>query len=173
MLKKYRFLLFLLFLIYSLSANAHVQHYSNLNKIEFDIYRNNKHIGKHIFSFEKIENKTIVRSLIDFKISKLGVTLYKYNAEGLETYLDGNLVNFTSSTDQNGKKKYVNIKVQDDEYLIDGSSYKGSAPIEFLIGTWWNHSIVKAPAQISAVSGRVIKQKVTFLGKEKLNLDGK
>ena len=31
-----------------------------------------------------------------------------------------------------------------------------------MIGTWWNHSIVEAKAQISAVSGRIIKQKVTF-----------
>ena len=37
---------------------------------------------------------------------------------------------------------------------------------KFLLGTWWNHSIVKAPAQISAVSGIIIEQKVKFLGKE-------
>ena len=42
-----------------------------------------------------------------------------------------------------------------------------------MIGTWWNHSIVKAPAQISAVSGRIIKQKVTFLGKEDIIIGGK
>ena len=41
------------------------------------------------------------------------------------------------------------------------------------MGTWWNHGIVKAKAQISAVSGRIIKQKVTFLGKETLNIGGK
>ena len=33
-----------------------------------------------------------------------------------------------------------------------------------------NHSIVEANAQISAVSGRIIKQKVTFLGKETIKL---
>ena len=38
--------------------------------------------------------------------------------------------------------------------------------LNFLIGTWWNHDIVEAPAQISAVSGRIIKQKVKFLAKE-------
>ena len=42
-----------------------------------------------------------------------------------------------------------------------------------MLGTWWNHSIVNAKAQISAVSGRVIEQKVTFLGKETLNINGK
>ena len=40
------------------------------------------------------------------------------------------------------------------------------------MGTWWNHEIVQAKAQISAISGRIIEQKVTFIGKEKLNLYG-
>ena len=32
----------------------------------------------------------------------------------------------------------------------------------FIVGTWWNHEIVKAKAQISAISGRIIEQTVTF-----------
>ena len=46
-------------------------------------------------------------------------------------------------------------------------------PINYLLGTWWNHSIVESEAQISAVSGRIIKQKVTFLGKENLKIGDK
>ena len=53
----------------------------------------------------------------------------------------------------------------DDKYIIDGSSYKGDANKDYIIGTWWNHSIVNAKAQISAVSGRIIEQKVEFLNK--------
>ena len=44
---------------------------------------------------------------------------------------------------------------------------------DFIVGTWWNHEIVKAKAQISAISGRVIEQKVTFIGKEVLEIGGK
>ena len=58
-------------------------------------------------------------------------------------------------------------------FLIDGSSYKGKAPVDFLVGTWWNHEITQAKAQISAISGRIIEQKVVFLGKETINLNGK
>ena len=111
--------------------------------------------------------------LINFVIKKFGIVLYKYYAEGVEVYKDGKLVKFNSNTDQNKKKKYVNIIVKDDEYIIDGSSYKGKAPTNFLIGTWWNHGIVKAEAQISAVSGRIIKQKVKFLGKEMIKIGKK
>ena len=173
MCKIYKIIILLIFLSFPLSVNAHVQHYEDLNRIEFDIYRNNKHIGTHIFSFKKSGNKISVKSEINFMIKKFGIALYKYHAEGVEVYEDGELVKFNSNTNQNNKKKYVNIVIKDNEYIIDGSSFKGKVPTEYLIGTWWNHSIVKAKAQISAVSGRIIKQKVKFLGKEVINFGEK
>ena len=42
-----------------------------------------------------------------------------------------------------------------------------------IIGTWWNHEIVKKKAQISAVSGRIIEQKVVFKGKEDVKIGDK
>ena len=45
------------------------------------------------------------------------------------------------------------------------------SPKENLVGTWWNHEIIQTKAQISAVSGRIIDQKATFLGKEKITLN--
>ena len=167
------FLSIFLVLLFSFSSSAHVQHYDNLKRIEFDIYRNNKNIGKHIFSFKKKENQLEVESEINFEIKKLGIVLYKYHVKGTEYYKDGKLIKFNSKTDQNGKKKYVNLNLKDDELVIDGSSFKGKVPADYLLGTWWNHSIVKAQAQISAVSGRIIKQKVTFLGKEKIKFGEK
>ena len=169
----YKNIIFLLLIILPVTASAHVQHYDKLNKIEFDIYRNNKHIGKHIFSFKKSDNEIAVESEINFQIKKLGVVLYKYHVKGTEYYKDGKLIKFNSKTNQNGKEKYVNLKAEGKDLVIDGSSFKGKVSQEYLLGTWWNHSIVKAPAQISAVSGRIIKQKVTFLGKEEIKLGNK
>jgi hypothetical protein len=173
MYKTLKFAIALLIIFLPLNSKAHVNHYKDLNRIEFDIYRNNKLIGNHIFSFVKKDNQISVESEINFEIKKLGVVLYKYHVTGTEIYEDGELIQFNSKTKQNKKDKYVNMKLDGDDFLIDGSSYKGKASKDFLIGTWWNHSIVKAPAQISAVSGRIIKQKVTFIGEEKIKFDGK
>jgi len=162
------------FLIFNpINLHAHVEHYEKINRIEFDIYRNNNHIGKHIFSFKRTDDKLYVDSEINFEIKKLGISLYKYHVKGTEIYKDGKLIKFNSKTNQNGKEKYVNLILEDGELIIDGSSYKGKVPTDYLLGTWWNHGIAKANAQISAVSGRIIKQKVTFIGKEKLKLNNK
>ena len=173
MYKTYKIIVLLFLISFPFSIKAHVQHYEDLNRIEFDIYRNQNHIGKHVFSFKKLNGELAVESEINFEIKKFGIVLYKYHVKGTEIYKDGKLVKFNSKTNQNGKEKHVNMKLDNEEYNIDGSSYQGKAPIDFVIGTWWNHSIVEASAQISAVSGRIIKQKVTFLGKETITIHDK
>ena len=156
-----------------MTANAHVAHYKDLKRLEFDLYRNNKLIGEHVYLFTNNNDNLVVYSKINFKIKKLGITLYKYYAEGTEVYKNSRLLSFNSKTNQNNKKKYVNIEQKENKYFIDGSSYKGEAPIDYLIGTWWNHAITQRQAQISAVSGRIIKQKVTYFGKETIEINGK
>jgi len=173
MLKINKIIILFLFLISTFPVNAHVQHYDKLNRIEFDIFRNNKQIGQHIFIFERSGSNLSVKSEINFEIKKLGVVLYKYFAQGTEYFEDGILTKFTSKTKQNKKDKYVNMKLENDEYVIDGSSYKGKVPKTYILGTWWDHSIIDADAQISAVSGRIIKQNVEFIGKEKITINGK
>ena len=37
---------------------------------------------------------------------------------------------------------------------------------DLLVGTWWNHEIIKFSKQISPISGRILPQKVNFLGKK-------
>ena len=173
MYKIYKITVFLILVSCAFSTNAHIQHYDDLNRIEFDIYRNNKHIGKHTFFFERSNGKLTVESEINFKIKKLGIVLYKYHVKGIEIYEDGELIKFNSKTNQNGKHKYVNMRLENNLYIIDGSSFKGNTPKDFSIGTWWNHDIIKAKAQISAVSGRMIHQKVEFLGKEEIKIGDK
>ena len=174
MSKIYKIFIFIAIINFPSFSNAHVQHYEDLKSIEFDIFRNNKNIGKHVFSFKKKDGQLEVVSEINFEIKKFGVVLYKYHVKGAEYYKNGELIKFNSKTYQNGKEKHVNLKLENKkEYIIDGSSYKGKAPTHYTLGTWWNHGIVESEAQISAVSGRIIKQKVTFLGKESIKIGEK
>ena len=107
MLKIYKIFVLLIGMLFSLPADAHVQHYDDLKRIEFDIYRNNKHIGKHIFSFSRSDEQLAVESEINFKIKKLGIVFYKYHVNGKEIYKDGELIKFNSKTNQNGKKNML------------------------------------------------------------------
>ena len=158
-----------------MDIKAHVDHYSKYNYLEYELYRNNKPIGYHIYKFQRKGNDLIIDNEVSFKITKLGVNLYKYYAKGVEKYKNGIFTGFNSETNQNKKEKYVNITVDpnDKDLMIDGSSFKGKVSRDMIIGTWWNHEIVSKKAQISAVSGRIIEQKVEFKGKENIKIGNK
>ena len=67
----------------------------------------------------------------------------------------------------------INIKIHNKKFIIDGSSFKGQTENNIPIGNWWNHQIVNNSKQISPISGSINKQKVTFLGKKELIMNGK
>jgi len=164
-----------IFLLFSIKSFGHVDHYANFNYLEYELFRNNKLIGYHKYDFKRDGDNLSIFSEVSFKITKLGVDLYKYFAKSEENYKKGIFESYSSETKQNKKDRYVNIKLNHNEknLIIDGSSYKGKASNEFIVGTWWNHEIVKAKAQISGISGRIINQKVTFIGKEEIKIGDK
>ena len=173
-MKKFIFSI-VIFLFISQKSFAHVEHYANFNYLEYELFRNNKLIGYHKYDFKREGKNLSIVSEVSFKITKLGVDLYKYFAESVENYEKNLFKSYSSKTKQNNKNRYVNIKVDEleDNLIIDGSSYKGKANKEFLVGTWWNHEIIQAKAQISGISGRIIEQTVTFVGKEDVKIGNK
>jgi hypothetical protein len=173
-MKKFIFSIAIFFLL-SIKSFSHVDHYSKFDYLEYELFRNNKSIGYHKYDFKRENDNLSIISEVSFKITKLGVDLYNYYAKSEENYKNGFFNSYSSKTKQNKKDRYVNIEVDVDgkNLIIDGSSYKGKADKDFIVGTWWNHEIIKAKAQISGISGRIIEQTVTFLGKEEIKIGDK
>ena len=164
-----------IFFLVNIHSYAHVDHYAKYNYLEYELFRNNNSIGYHKYDFKRDGENLTILSEVSFKITKLGVDLYKYFAKSEENYEKGIFKSYFSKTKQNKKDKYVNIRLDTniDKLIIDGSSYKGEANKDFIVGTWWNHEIIKKKAQISGISGRIIEQKVTFVGKEEIKIGDK
>jgi len=165
----------ILFIILTTQSFSNAGDYKNPNTLEYELFRNGKLIGYHNYIFERKNDYLNVKSIIKFKITKLGVDLYKYDAISEEEYKENQLIKFSSKTNKNKKTKNteINFDKKKKELIITGSENQLVSPKKYPVGTWWNHEIVRAKAQISAISGRIIEQKVTFLGKEKINLYGK
>ena len=164
-----------IFFLFTPKSFSHVDHYAKYNYLEYELFRNNTSIGYHKYNFKREGNNLSIDSEASFKITKLGVNLYKYFAKSEENYEQGVFKSYFSKTKQNKKNRYVNIRHQPkkDNLIIDGSSYKGEASKDFIVGTWWNHEIIKKEAQISGISGRIIEQTVTFIGKEEVKIGDK
>ena len=173
-MKKFLFSIAIIFLINTQSF-SHVNHYAKYNYLEYELFRNNETIGYHKYDFIRDGDNLSIKSEVNFKITKLGIDLYKYFAKSEENYENGVFKSYSSKTKQNKKDRFVNINLDsgNNHLNIEGSSYTGDANKEYIVGTWWNHEIVKAKAQISGISGRIIHQTVTFVGKETIEIGNK
>ena len=172
-MKKTIVILFLL--LCSTISIAHMGHYNKYNKIEMEIFRNGELIGYNYYFFSRKGDETIVTNQIKFSVKLLGATIFQVEGFGEEKYIKNQLISYNSKTLQNDKKKFVNLDYseKDNKFNIKGSSFSGKASNDNVIGNWWNHKILQADSQISPVSGSIKEQIVTFVGKEKININNK
>ena len=172
-MKKYIYI-FLLFIFVS-QANAHTSHYAGIKVINMEIFKDGEVIGYSNYFFEHGNNTTEIKNYTQFKVKLFGVVIFSISSEAHEKYKNDKLIYFKSNTFQNDKEKYVNLNynLSSKKLIIDGSSYKGDASADCVIGSWWNHKILKTNCQISPLSGSIKDQVVTFIGKENITLYGK
>ena len=165
----------IILILFASKAFSHSSHYEGLKKIEMDVVRIGEVIGYSNYFFENSKKKMTVKNYTKFKVELLGINVFSISSEAIEKYENDKLVYFKSNTFQNDKEKYVNLNYDKSlkKFIIDGSSYKGEASLDCIIGNWWNHKIFKANKQISPLSGSIKEQVVTFIGKEKININNK
>ena len=165
----------IIILLFASKAFSHTSHYEGLKKIEMDVIRNGEVIGYSNYFFEHEDKGMTVKNYTKFKVELLGVTVFSISSEAIEKYKNDKLISFKSNTFQNDKEKYVKLNYNDSskKFIIDGSSYKGETGLDCIVGNWWHHKIFTARKQISPFSGSVKEQIVTFIGKEKININNK
>ena len=170
-----KFIAILFIIILPVISMAHIGHYNKFNKIEMEIFRNGELIGYNYYFFEKNGDETIITNQLKFSVIIFGATIFEVESYGEEKYIKNQLISYNSKTLQNKKEKFVKLKFNQNskKFDIKGSSYNGEAPMNYIIGNWWNHKILQSGAQISPISGSIKEQVVTFIGKEKIDLYGK
>ncbi|MDA9670363.1 hypothetical protein N9T56_01595 [Candidatus Pelagibacter sp.] len=170
-----KLLLLIFFLTYSFNGATHMAHYNKFNKIEMEIFKDGEVIGYNYYFFKKNKDETIVTNQIKFTVKIFGATVFEIEGYGEEKYIKDKLISFDSETRQNKKKKFVNLKLNEErnEFEIKGSSYSGKASTDNVVGNWWSHKVLQSNSQISPISGSIKEQVVTFIGKEKIELYGK
>jgi len=168
------FITFISIIFFLAEANSHIAHYKNFKNIKMEIFRNDKLIGNNDYYFNQKNKLLMVKNIINFKLDFMGATVFSLSGEGEETYLNEKLISYVSKTKQNNKQKFVNLKFNKEtkKFDIKGSSYTGEASSEYIVGNWWSHSILKASAQISPISGSIKEQIIQLVGKEEIELYG-
>ena len=90
----------IILIFFNFKASSHVEHYQNYNYLEYELFRNDKSIGYHKYDFIRDGKNLSIISEVSFKITKLGVELYKYFAKSEENYKNGVFESYSSKTNQ-------------------------------------------------------------------------
>ena len=176
----FRYLIFFISLILFPSiTNSHVQHYKNLQRIEFDIYRNNDLVGYHKVNVKKKGDNTkevLTDILIEVKI--LGIKVHTYKSYGVETYKNEEFLEFKSKTQDGSDNDYCNIKkISDGKYSFDGMTenkkYVYELTDKFYPALWWNHDSLLNNNYVLGQGCRNLKTQITFLKKETKKINEK
>ena len=176
----FRLLIFFVsYILLTTAANSHVQHYKNLQRIEFDIYRNNDLVGFHKVNVKKKGDNTkevITDILIQVKI--LGIKVHTYKSYGVETYKNDELIDFKSKTQDGSDNDYCNIKkISYGKYSFDGMTenkkYIYELTEKFYPALWWNHDSLLNNNYVLGQGCRNLKTQITFLKKETKKINEK
>ncbi|MEY3435457.1 MAG: hypothetical protein RLZZ195_953 [Pseudomonadota bacterium] len=176
----FRYLIFFISLIlFPTIADSHVQHYKNLQRVEFDIYRNNDLVGYHKVNVKKKSDNTkevITDILIEVKI--LGIKVHTYKSYGVETYKGEELIEFKSKTQDGSDNDYCNIKkISEGKYSFDGMTenkkYVYELTDKFYPALWWNHDSLLNNNYVLGQGCRNLKTQIIFLKKETKKINEK
>ena len=89
-----KFIIILLFTLFSSVSAAHIAHYKNYNKIEMEIFRNDELIGFSNFYFNREGNKTTIINQTKFSVKVLGTTIFQIDGYSEENYLKNQIYKF-------------------------------------------------------------------------------
>ncbi|MCV6624213.1 MAG: DUF6134 family protein [Cellvibrionaceae bacterium] len=84
----------------------------------FDVFLDDKKIGKHNFIFSAIDNGYELNSEASYKVKILGITFFNYQHQSKELWQDNCLKSIQSSTDSNGDKYSVSSALVNESMQI-------------------------------------------------------
>jgi len=164
-MKKTKFLLFLIFILFGFSAKSFP--IPKNGEVSFDIIRKNKVIGVHEIKFEKLNDSIIVETNIDIKVKILFIPAYKFSHNSKETWIDDNLIKIEGYTDFEDEREYY-IKGEDKDELFLASGMDGKLELDsnILSSNFWNINILKEKEIFDTQKGILRTIKVKNLGHE-------
>jgi len=142
--------------------------------IRFNVLREGKPFGSHAVSFSKSADGTLVaKTDVSLKAGVGPVTLFRYELDATETWVNGQLQKVTGAVNDDGKKRSVTASRKGSTLNVSGSDFKGAAPAGIIPASHWNYAQTKSGKLLSTEDGEIIDVKVVSKGREKIKAGNK
>jgi hypothetical protein len=130
----------------------------------FQILRKGEPIGIHRVTVEEAGAETRVETRVEMLVKVGPLPLYRYDHEAREIWRDGAIHAIDSRTNDNGDKSALAARRNGDKLSIDGTAFKGEAPLGVAPSSYWNRNLIGAPILLNTQNGELIAVKTDSLG---------
>lgn len=142
-------------------------------RLEFDVFLNDKRVGKH--SFEVVESNGVreVLSEANFVYRILFIPAYRYEHRSAERWADNCLLEFDARTNANGERIEVSGERTNSGFRVE----MGSEPVELpecvMTFAYWNPEFLEQPRLLNPQTGEYVDVTVEKVGTETLDVKGR
>ncbi len=161
-------LLSLLLLTVLSALPALADHGVRAGTLQFQVERDGRPIGEHVFSFHQLADDVIeVDITIDLEVKFGPFTVFEYRHRNETAWRAGRLVRMRSETDDDGDPFKLNAVAGPEGLAIQSNAAAAyTAPPEALPTTYWMPATVTQKRLINTQTGEMLDIEVTELGRE-------
>ncbi|MEX1252162.1 MAG: DUF6134 family protein [Hyphomonas sp.] len=135
--------------------------------IRFNVLREGKPFGSHAVTFEKAADGTLVANTkVSLKAGLGPVTVFRYQLDATEKWLNGKLVEVSGKLNDDGKKATLSARRKGEALNVDSTVFNGVAPAGTVPASHWNYAQTQTTKLISTGNGEILNVKVVNKGRE-------
>jgi hypothetical protein len=139
---------------------------------DFDVYLDDKKVGKHIFTISEAGGVKHVQSQASFKVKILFISAYRYEHIAAERWTDNCLVEIDASTNANGKRIQVSGEHTGAGFLVERDDKPIELPECVMTFAYWNPEFLEQPRLLNPQTGEYVDVRVEEIGDELLEVRG-
>ena len=140
---------------------------------DFDVFLNDKKVGKHYFEVTEVDGMKRVEIEADFKYKILFIPAYRYEHKNSERWADNCLVRFEAKTNANGKRMQARGALDSTGFRVAGKNGLVDLPACVMTFAYWNPTFLEQQKLLNPQSGEYLDVDVEQLEPATLNVRGR
>lgn len=161
--------LFCLAFISPVPATERVQ---SVDHWDFDVYLNDKKVGKHSFRVSEADGMKQVQSEANFNYKILFIPAYRYEHSAAERWDNNCLAEVDASTNANGKFIQVSGERTGGGFLVERGDNPTQLPQCVMTFAYWNPDFLRESQLLNPQTGEYVDVHVEEVGDEMLEVRG-
>ena len=145
---------------------------SDVARWDFNVYLNDKRVGKHVYEVVEVDGVQSVRSEAKFNYRILFIPAYRYEHTNSERWSDNCLLTFEARTNANGDRIEVSGEKSGTAFTVDTGADPVELPECVMSFAYWNPEFLAEQRLLNPQTGEYVDVQVEQVAEEVLEVRG-